>query len=409
MINPPNLRHLRALCAIRATGSISKAAETVFLSQPTVTQAIKNLENSLNEELLIRSGAGVHMSPVGMAYADRASRAIDFIESGISEALRVSETGRGKSAKKIVPLLTTTQLRAFVAVGKTNNFTHAARIINSSQPGVLRVTRALEDVLQTELLEKRHGGIELTRAGQLLWQKVRLAFAEIEQANSEVNAMKGVFNGAIVVGCMPLSRHILLPEAILRFQSFFPSVDIRTIELPYVSLIHGLRHADIDMVLGALRENVEFPDVSQTPLFTSELCIAASTSHPLANQQNIKLTDLSAFPWVVPPQGTPTRSRFETMMSGLTGRFKTGLVETSSQILIRRLLLNSDRLTLISREQVDFEVELGKLVTLAITLEGTSRVIGVTNRSDWKPTEYQSKFLESLRHVAASALIARAR
>ena len=64
-----NLRHLRAVAAIRRCGSVSRAAAEVALSQPAVTQGIAKLEAQLGLRLFERG-------PSGMT-ADRA-RAISF-------------------------------------------------------------------------------------------------------------------------------------------------------------------------------------------------------------------------------------------------------------------------------------------------------------------------------------------
>ncbi|MGL4408446.1 MAG: LysR family transcriptional regulator, partial [Zoogloea sp.] len=140
----PNLRHLRAFCEAERQKSISRAADAVFLSQPAVTQAIAKLEKTFGVGLLERVGAGVSPTGAGSAYANRVRRALAVIESGIAEALRIGGARSLRQARDLLALLTTTQLRAFVAVGTTNNFTLAARLVGSSQPAVHRSTRELE-------------------------------------------------------------------------------------------------------------------------------------------------------------------------------------------------------------------------------------------------------------------------
>ena len=79
---------------------------------------------------------------------------------------------------------------------------------------------------------------------------------------------------------------------------------------------------------------------------------------------------------------------------------RRGHVESSSQVLVRGLLLGSDRLTLISRRQVQFEIDVGRLVALDFDMGETLREIGLTFRSGWVPTAVQLDFLQTLRGVA---------
>lgn len=397
----PNLRHLRALCEVARQGSISRAAEQVFLSQPAVTQAISKLEAALDSALFERVGSGISPTAAGRIYVERVQRALGLIEGGVGEAIRVAGGRGARSGKEVFPLLTMTQLRDFVAVGSTNSFTLAARLVGSSQSSVHRSSRELEALLKVALFEKTTRGIVLSRAGQGLWQQLKLAFAELRQGLADVKAYGGVNLGSIVIGCLPLARHFVMPETLCEFSRHYPSVHIQLIESPYPDLLHGLRHGEIDFLIGALRNPPPSDDVVQEALFSAALCIAARPGHPLAGKAGICAADLAAYPWVVPMQGTPTRDRFERLMAGQAAAGGVGLIETSSQILIRGLLRGSDRLSLLSRPQVQFEIEIGQLVALDFAIGDTLRDIGLTFRHTWQPTAIQQAFLDQLRQTAA--------
>lgn len=396
----PNLRHLRAFSEAERLGSISRAADAVFLSQPAVTQAIAKLETMLDAPLLERAGSGVSPTAAGSAYALRVRRALSLMEEGLAETMRIGGGRGARAPKDALPLLTTTQLRAFVAVGTTNNFTLAARLIGTSQPAIHRSTRELEAVLDVPLFEKTTRGILLTRAGQILWQHFKLAFAELDQGLADVRACSGLGSGTVVVGCMPLARHFVMPETLTGFCAEYDRVDVKLVESPYPDLLHSLRHGELDFLVGALRFPAPVDDVVQEPLFSAALCIAARKGHPLEGKQPILLDDLAAYPWVVPPEATPTRDRFERLMAPRADHPRHGLIESSSQILIRGLLKGSDRLTLISRQQVQFEVDVGHLTILDFEIDDL-REIGLTFRRNWRPTEVQLAFLQRLRAVAA--------
>ena len=57
-----NLDLYRVFCKVAKCGSLTKAAEELYISQPAVSQAIKQLENQLNTTLFDRTHKGMELS-----------------------------------------------------------------------------------------------------------------------------------------------------------------------------------------------------------------------------------------------------------------------------------------------------------------------------------------------------------
>ncbi len=394
----PNLRHLRAFCEVTEHRSVTHAAEQIFLSQPAITQALSKMERQLNTQLFERLSDGMHPTEAGRLYAQRAGRALELIRHGCQEALKIGAESGASRRSAIEQMLTATQLNALNAVAKARNFSLAAKLVSTSQPALLRSARDLESLLEIRLFEKTSQGIELTRAARVLVQHVNLAFAEMAQGYAELSALKGVDQGLIVIGSMPLARHGILPAAINDLASELPEVRVSIVAAPYPELLHGLRHGEIDVLIGALRDPVPVEDVEQETLFHDPLAIVARSGHPLTAKKRITVDDLAAYPWVVPEQGIPTRDHFEALLDDRSP--SGGLVESSSIVLIISLLLESDRLTLISRQQIRREQDQGLVITLPYDMSSTLRPIGLTTRRNWRPTATQIRFLKLLRESA---------
>jgi DNA-binding transcriptional LysR family regulator len=357
------------------------------------------MERQLDTQLFERLSDGMHPTEAGLLYAQRAGRALELIRHGCQEALKIGAESGGRRHSAIEQMLTATQLNALNAVAKARNFSLAARMVGTSQPALLRSARDLESMLEIRLFEKTSQGIELTRAARILVQHVKLAFAEMAQGNAEISALKGGDHGIIVVGSMPLARHGILPAAINALASELPEVRVSVVAAPYPELLHGLRHGEIDVLIGALRDPVPVEDVEQEPLFDDPLAIVTRSGHPLTAKAHITVDDLAAYPWVVPQKDIPTRDHFEALMRGKST--VGGLVESSSIVLIISLLLESNRLTLISRQQIRREQEQGLVTTLPYDMSSTLRPIGLTTRHNWRPTKTQIRFIELLKKSAA--------
>lgn len=392
----PNIRHLRVFIAVAENKSISKASEKVFLSQPAITQAITKLEGMLNTSLFQRRSDGMYVTESGEVFLMRVRRAIEMIAEGVKNALRLGG-GKGQ-VLHLLQMLKTTQLRALIAVSGAHNFSVAGRNLGVSQSALHRAARELEELLKIVLFEKTSTGISTSKAARALSKACKLAFAEIRQGKDEVNAIHNREIGRIVIGSMPLARTSLLPKAIIQLSREFPDFRVTINDGPYDDLLYHLRHGDIDLLVGALRSPPPSDDVIQEELFASPLTIIARSGHPLCSEKPVAIQMLAEYPWVVPRLGTPTRSIFESAFTEAGMEVPGRLVECSSQILVRSLLMDSDRLTIISAHQVQHELNLGLLETVPYKLAHSSRPIGLTFRRSWKPTKTQYSLIQLLRN-----------
>ena len=77
-----NIDHLEAFMYVVQLKSIHKAANALFLSQPTVTARIKTLERELNTELFFRQGRGITLTEQGRAFIPYAEQIIQTYKEG---------------------------------------------------------------------------------------------------------------------------------------------------------------------------------------------------------------------------------------------------------------------------------------------------------------------------------------
>lgn len=90
------LRHIRYLMAVAEHRNFTRAAEALHVSQPTLSQQIRQLEDSLGSQLLDRSGRSVRLTDEGEVFLDHARRALLLFESGRRAIREVNDLTRGE-------------------------------------------------------------------------------------------------------------------------------------------------------------------------------------------------------------------------------------------------------------------------------------------------------------------------
>lgn len=97
------LRHIRYLKAVADFGSFTRAAQTLHVSQPALSQQIKGLEERLGAQLLDRSGRQVRPTDLGSAYLERVHRALNELEEGARAIRDVEDLSAGSLRLGITP------------------------------------------------------------------------------------------------------------------------------------------------------------------------------------------------------------------------------------------------------------------------------------------------------------------
>lgn len=382
-----NLRHLRLLLSVAETGSLTHSASILNVSQPAVTQAIGKLERETGGRLFDRTRQGIFPTPRCEVLARRLRRAFDRLDPALTDV-----------APRLMLTATWAQLQSLVAVHEAENFTLAARRLGLAQPTVHRAISQLEQEAGQSLFERTAFGLLPTRQTRALVQAVMLAFAELDQADSDLSELDGGETGQIVVGSLPLSRSVLLPRALARFREQRPRYPVMVIDGRYDELLGNLRRGEVDLIIGALRQPAPIGDITQVKLFDDHLSVLARRDHPLAVKTGLTAKDLQGCKWVVPRRGTPSRKHFDALFAPIG--LPESIIEAGSILLMRELLAESDHLGCISSVQAQAELSHQLLSELDVTANWPARPIGLTYRENWVPTKAQALLIDIIESEA---------
>src|SRR5579864_329999 len=89
------LRHFRYFIAVAEAGSLTVAAErTLHTSQPSLSRQIRDLEDEVGAQLLMRTARGIELTPAGRAFLDHARSVLSQVEAAAEAARRVAHPAK---------------------------------------------------------------------------------------------------------------------------------------------------------------------------------------------------------------------------------------------------------------------------------------------------------------------------
>jgi len=377
----PELRHLRAFLAVADQGSANRAGAALFRAQSAVSRSIHKLEQALDVPLFERRARGMLLTPYGRALLERARRVRAEMQAARADIATLVDRGLVRNAAIFAMLTHERRVRAFVALAEQHHMPSVARSLGITQPAVSIAIRVLEESVGVALFDRTARGMIPTPAGAALALRLKRALAEIRHAVSDVAALRGVTQGTVTIGALPLGRTRLLPESIAGVIARHPGLRVATLEGSFETLAASLRAGDLDFILGALRPAGYASDLDGEALAEDELRIVCRHGHPWTRRR-LRAPDLEAARWVLPRVHTPSRTLFERALAARGLPSPEVVVETSDLAVLRGVLLNTDLLTAISPRQLAYELDAGLLALLPVPLRDTRRVIGITRRSD---------------------------
>ncbi|WP_188861162.1 LysR family transcriptional regulator [Marinobacterium nitratireducens] len=390
----PNIRRLRAMVAVAESGSVIRAAESLHLSQPTVSRAISNLEAELGQALFERNHSGMRCTAAGDIVLRRFKRVLHHLE----EAERsLPQDGQARGAR-LAQHISYRQMRVLVTLASLHSEALAARQLSLGTAAIGGHLRELEKQLGVSLFLRTRQGLQTTDCGQALALHIGLALRELVRVPDELAAWHGRSAGRLVIGAMPFAGSLLVPRAVSRLLKASPGISVSILDGTYDALMDSLHKGEIDILVGVLGGGETPQGVSEVNLYTDRLTAVARRNHPLADCTSLKLSDLLEAQWIAPRQGSPARSRFDEAFldAGLTP--PEVAVETGNLVAIQTLLLDSDRITLITPTCAALRD--GQLAILPVPVSGGHHSISYYRRDAQPPSPLLDRFCHLLAGIA---------
>lgn len=197
------------------------------------------------------------------------------------------------------------QLRFLMAVVENDlNITSAAEALHTSQPGVSKQIRLLEDELGLTIFVRRGKRIEaLTPAGQQVVERASRVLAEIEGIKSLAGELRGESAGELVLATTQTQVRYVLPPVITRFRAAFPAVNFHVHQgtSEQIARMVAERQLDFAMASGVSGKAAgeEFSDLITLPIYQWDRVVIVPKDHPLSRLDGeLSLEVLAEYPLV---------------------------------------------------------------------------------------------------------------
>ncbi len=183
------------------------------------------------------------------------------------------------------------QIRYFLAVSRTLNFTRAAEECSVSQPSLTRAIQTLEAELGGELFKRERGLTHLTDLGVKMAPLVQQCFDSAVAAKSLASSLK---SGAVTPLKLALSSStsiaILLPQ-LIELSRNFAGMELKVFRGAAADLADQLKRGGADLGLAGPLKG-EWERFDRWTLFTETFVLAVSENHRYANRQRIAMQEL---------------------------------------------------------------------------------------------------------------------
>lgn len=186
------------------------------------------------------------------------------------------------------------QIKCFISLGKTLNFSNTAKQLFIAQPTVSKNIKNLENELQVQLISRKHRKIVLTQEGKYFFEQIKAIDLKMDQVIAHIQASQKAKNNKISIG--------------------FTSLPFEQKYLPiFIERIHEKHNLDIDLVQMSLSKDnirkalmthkIDFmiyqkdfftgKDFGFFPIMSAGFSVLIRKDNPLAKFKEIPITELS--------------------------------------------------------------------------------------------------------------------
>jgi DNA-binding transcriptional LysR family regulator len=188
------------------------------------------------------------------------------------------------------------QMRAFVALAKTGNFTLAAQYMHVTQSALSGLIKELEQTLGVRVVDRSTRRIALTETGNELYPLFSQMIDDLDRALANIADQAQLRKGIVRVAVPQLMACTLLPQVIAAWRTRYPDIRINLSDSPVEAVTSRVLSGETDFGIGPERDSA--PQLEARELMEMPFEAVVPPDHPLAQRRRLGWGDLAAHPLI---------------------------------------------------------------------------------------------------------------
>lgn len=204
------------------------------------------------------------------------------------------------------------QLRYLIAIVRSHlNISAAAETLYTSQPGISKQLRLLEEELGVELFSRNGKHLtEVTPVGRQIIAKAESILREVNNIQILAEEYRDDRRGNLSMATTHTQARYALPSVIKAFRERYPAVTLQVHQGSPVQIAELVQSGEVDFAIAT--EAVElFEDLIMMPCYVWEHCVLVPVGHPLIALDHLGLPDVAQYPLVTYVFGFTGRSQLD--------------------------------------------------------------------------------------------------
>jgi DNA-binding transcriptional LysR family regulator len=188
------------------------------------------------------------------------------------------------------------QMRAFVALAKTGNFTLAAQSLHVTQSALSGLIKELEQTLGTRVVDRNTRKIALTDIGRELFPLFSQMLDDLDGALTNIADHTQLKKGLVRIATPQLMACTVAPQVMAAYRAAHPDIQLRLADCEVDSVIARVLSGEADIGIGPERDVV--PLVQARQLFEMPFALVFPEAHPLATAPRVTWRDAARYPLI---------------------------------------------------------------------------------------------------------------
>jgi LysR family cys regulon transcriptional activator len=208
--------------------------------------------------------------------------------------------------------MTLQQLKYLVAIADSGlNITAAAERLYTSQPGISKQLKLLEQELGVQLFTRKGKSLAaITPAGRDVIARARRIMREAENIRNLASDLSGEQEGTLSIGTTHTQARHVLPDVIREFRERYPKINLELHQGTSEQIAELVAAGRVDFAIATGSRQL-FPGLVLLPCFRWDRIILVPNGHPLTKARQLTLAALAEHPLVTYVFGTTGESSFK--------------------------------------------------------------------------------------------------